>query len=106
MTTKIIMLQERLDAANAGSLRAEIKAAIDSGIRALILDCALTEFIDSSGLAALVSGHKAMRIQKGQFILARVNGGARDIFDLTRMDLVFTMFPTLAAAKAKAGEAV
>jgi len=95
MTIETITVPRRLDAVSAPQLRAQIIASIETGVPRLILDCAGTEFIDSSGLAALVSGHKAMRLKKGVFALAGIQGGARDIFDLTRMDLVFTMYPTL-----------
>lgn len=98
MMIETISIAERLDAVNAPLLRADITAAIERGVTGLILDCKLTEFIDSSGLAALVSAHKSFRARNRTMALVNIQGGAREIFDLTRMDLVFTIFPTVAQA--------
>jgi anti-sigma B factor antagonist len=103
MTIQTITVPRRLDAVSAPQLRATIITAVEAGVPRLVLDCSATEFIDSSGLAALVSGHKAMRLKKGIFALTGIQGGARDIFDLTRMDLVFTMYPTLTDAMTALG---
>ena len=103
MQTTTFTVSRRLDAASAPQLKAAILAAVEGGAMTLIMDCSATEFIDSSGLAALVSGHKTMRTKKGAFLLIGIQGGARDIFDLTRMDLVFSMYPTMAEGLAALG---
>ena len=100
MKVEIITVPERLDVSNVKELKTAVQNASEKGINALILDCSQTEFIDSSGSAAPISGHKTMRSQQGQFLLGAVQGGARTIFDLTRMDLVFTMFDSVEEARA------
>ncbi|MBX3082889.1 MAG: STAS domain-containing protein [Anaerolineae bacterium] len=108
MTEQIQILQapSRLDAVYAPTLRNDVALAAQAGVTVLIVDFTDTVFIDSSGMAALVSGHKAMRQKNGRFVLANVHGGAREIFDLTRMDLVFTMTPSVEAARRTYGDGV
>lgn len=102
---QILQLPVRLQAANAMDVRSQISRAVDEGAKTIIVDASRTEFIDSSGLAALVSGHKTMNGLSGSFVLAGVQGGAKEIFDLTRLDQVFTMVTTLDEAKRLTGGA-
>lgn len=94
----IIQAPARLDAVYAPTLRNQIATALEANANVVIADFTNTTFIDSSGMASLVSGHKAMRQVNGRFILANVHGSAQEIFDLTRMDLVFTMTSSVDAA--------
>jgi anti-anti-sigma factor len=55
-------------------------------------------FLDSSGLAALVSGLKAAREAGGTLKLAGVNEQARQVFEITRLDQVFELYPDRDAA--------
>lgn len=100
MSLPLIAVPERLDASNAAAFRATIHQAIEGGADRLILDLAATTFIDSSGLAALISGLKAIRAREGSIVLVGAQGEAKAVIELTRMDLVFTMYPTVEAARA------
>ena len=101
---RIIQAPARLDAVYAPTLRSQVTEAVAEGVTTVIADFTNTTFIDSSGMAALVSGHKALRQKNGRFILANVHDSASEIFDLTRMDLVFTMTPSIEAARQLAGD--
>ena len=57
----IVKLPERLMMADAADARASIKDIISSGSGKLVLDLADTTFMDSSGLAVLVSSLQAAR---------------------------------------------
>lgn len=104
MGEQIIKVEKRLDAANSPQLRSTIKIAIENDqCRKMVVDLSETTFIDSSGLAALIGGLKSMRAAQGKYVLAGITGSAREIFDLTRMDLVFTIYSTVAEAKAALG---
>ena len=55
-------------------------------------------FIDSSGLAALVSGLKAVRSAGGWLKLAAVSDQPRQVFKLTMLERVFEFYPSVQAA--------
>lgn len=101
MEITTIAIPVKLDVSNTVEIKEQIRVAIeDNGCRKMIIDLAETTFIDSSGLAALISGLKTMRAQGGTLVVANMGEQARTIFDLTRMDLVFSIYATTAEATA------
>ena len=64
----------------------------------LRLDLIEVDFIDSSGLSALVSGLKALRERDGRMHLSQPQPQARTALRLTLLDRVFSIFPSLEQA--------
>ena len=90
----------RLDLLTAAEARQHFAQAIAAGSRRLIVDLAEVLFIDSSGLAALISGLKTARLAGGDLRIARPNDQARLLFELTRLDQVLRLYPTVEEALA------
>lgn len=93
-------VEKRLDAQKAPALREELIRRIDAGHHLLVLDLQATQFMDSSGLGALVSSLKRLG-PKGGMTLAGVGGAVARLFALTRMDRVFTMHDDVDSAVAE-----
>jgi len=91
----------RLDASQAPQFKEEITSRIASGHTKLVLDFSMVDFIDSTGLGALVNCMK--RLGKGHLSIVGVKGAVGRLFALTRMDQVFTVYPTMDAALAHQG---
>lgn len=89
--------ETRLDAARAPALREELLRHIDAGHSQIVLDLSATEFLDSSGLGALVSAVKRLG-SRGTLAIAGANGAVARLFQLTRMDRVFALHPSVDAA--------
>ena len=89
--------ESRLDAARAPALREELLRQIDAGRSQIVLDLSATEFLDSSGLGALVSAVKRLG-SRGTLAIAGAHGAVARLFSLTRMDRVFTLHPNTEAA--------
>ena len=89
--------EPRVDAAKAPALRDELLRHIDAGHSQIVLDLTATEFMDSSGLGALVSAMKRMG-SRGTLAIAGAQGAVTRLFTLTRMDRVFALHPSVAAA--------
>lgn len=99
----ILALQEtRLDALAAVEFKAQVGDMIESGERTIILDLAKVDFIDSSGLGALVSLLKHAG-REGSLAVAGLQKATESMFQLTRMDKVFTIYPNVPDALAKLG---
>jgi anti-sigma B factor antagonist len=88
----------RLDAVTAPDLKAHLKRLVEGGHIRLVVDLTDVPFIDSSGLAALVSAFKAAREAGGTIKLAGLNEQTRTIFTLTRLDRVFELYSDAEAA--------
>ena len=95
-----VALVGRFDARNAQTVKETLKQLVDAGAIHLIVDLAEVPFIDSAGLATLVSTLKLVRRVGGSVLLAGVQPQARTVFSLTMLDQVFSIHPTVEAALA------
>ena len=90
----------RLDLLTATEIRQRFAQAIAAGNHRLIVDLAEVSFMDSSGLAALISGLKATRLAGGDLRIARLTDQARELFELTGLNRVLRPYPTVEEALA------
>lgn len=65
-----------------------------------VVDLSRVSFVDSSGLGALVRLYKRVRLGEGDVRLAGVDPNVMQIFELTRLDRVFDIFPSSEEAAA------
>jgi anti-sigma B factor antagonist len=84
---------ERLDAQLAVSFKDKLSEFINSGNRAIVINLSSVNFIDSSGLGAIVSCLKLMG-SKGRLALFGLSPPVASMFQLTRMDRVFALYTT------------
>ena len=83
--------EKRLDARLAPEFREALQAPVDGGIKKIALNLCETDFIDSSGLGAIVSILKAMG-SEGNIAICNSSGAVLQMFKLTRMDKIFAIF--------------
>ncbi len=93
----------RLDASRAPAFRAEMLQLVQQGESRIVLDLADVDFIDSSGLGALVSVLKALGA-RGSLAVCGAGTSVVNLLKLTRMDRVFTVVPDRHAAAARLGD--
>ena len=82
---------DRIDAAIAIQFKEDMRAATQDGAR-VILDLSKVDFIDSSGLGAIVAIRKQLGEER-QLDLAGLTSTVKKVFQLTRMDTVFKIYP-------------
>lgn len=82
--------ESRLDAARAPAFKNEMADLIGGGHDRVVLDLSQVQFMDSSGVGALVSVLKKLG-PRGTLAVAGAQGVVRKLFTLTRMDRVFPM---------------
>lgn len=85
--------EARIDAAVAIAFKDAMRAATANGPNHVVLDLSHVEFVDSSGLGAIVASMKQMGPDR-QLDLACLRPDVAKVFRLTRMDTVFTIHPT------------
>lgn len=90
-TLVIRILEPRLDAHVAVDFKTTMTQLIDAGHARIALNFSATEFIDSSGLGAIVSALKYQG-QRGELVLCELQDATASMFKLTRMDKVFSIF--------------
>ena len=68
--------------------------------RAIIVDLSDVSYIDSAGLAALIQAMQKVEGYGGKFMLAGLQETVRSIFEISRLDQVFQIFPDADSALA------
>ncbi len=93
----VTVLENRIDAAVALDFKEAMRQLTENAPERVILDLSAVTFIDSSGLGAIVATMKFLAPAR-TLLLAGLTGPVDRVFRLTRMDSVFTLYPSLAAA--------
>lgn len=96
----VVGVEGQLIVGNRQELKQKVLDALDSGTRKFVVDFGKTGYIDSSGLGVLVSLSKKIREQGGELRLAGLNEDLQTLFELTKLDTLFTIAKTPAEALA------
>ena len=90
----ITVHSERIDAAIAIQFKEDMRRETETDAARIVLDLASVEFIDSSGLGAIVASMKQIGSER-RLDLAGLQPVVEKVFRLTRMDTVFRLFDSL-----------
>lgn len=97
---QIVTVNEtRIDAAVAIQFKDRMRDITGGGAHHVVLDLGQVEFIDSSGLGAIVAAMKQLGSTR-RMDLAGLTPTVDKVFRLTRMDSVFSIHADLAGARA------
>jgi anti-sigma B factor antagonist len=78
-------IEKRIDASRAIDFKTQLKKLLQDGNNKLIMNLSEVDFIDSSGLGALVAIYKTIS-EKGKMTLCEVKKGVKSILELTHLD--------------------
>lgn len=95
----VVSPQGRVDAYSTPALRKELEQLLDAGVTRYVIDLSNVPFMDSAGMAALVSLLKRARQAGGDVKLVwPEQEGVQRILRLTKFDRVFGIAETVDAA--------
>ena len=95
---QVVAIEEsRIDAAVAVQFKDAMREKTQNSADVVILDLSKVEFIDSSGLGAIVATMKHLGRDR-KLALAGLTPTVDKVFRLTRMDGIFPLFRTLDGA--------
>jgi anti-sigma B factor antagonist len=98
-TTVHITVTGRLGLENTQELKQVLQAAAEQGASSIMMSMDQLEFMDSSGLSALVSGLKTARKAGGELYLIAPSAAVNELLELTLLNQVIPIVPTLEAAR-------
>ena len=81
--TLILVLRGELDHASVAMLQGELGLLGSGGFRRLVIDLGGLEFMDSSGIAALIDGQRAAATDRRQLTLRDPRGEVQQVLELT-----------------------
>ena len=93
----------RIDHEHAATFTALIEPhvrACKAGAAPLLIDLSGVDYVSSVGLRALMIVSRRVKVQGGAVDLAALQPNVREIFEISRFDLVFKIHATVAAGVA------
>lgn len=84
---------KELDAGNVSSLKADMAGILEQTSR-VVMDLHRTQFVDSSGLGAILSFLRQVTARDGDLKLCGMTKQVRTAFELVRMHRIFDIFET------------
>jgi anti-sigma B factor antagonist len=97
---QVFELTGSLDIATSPTVRAALTEASERGSHRLIVDLTLVDFLDSTGLGALIGGQRRAKEFGGEVRLVAKEGQILRLLRITGLLKVFAVYPTLAEAVA------
>jgi len=98
---KIIALQGKiLSSQDTADMHNEVRTALENNLRKIVLDLSGLDWMNSTGLGALVAVQGRLKNVDGQLKLAAINEVVADLLKLNKLNLIFDIQPTVTAAVA------
>ena len=98
--SNVLPLKGEIDLHVSPSVTASLNQMIEKKPERMVVDLSEVTYIDSAGLAALIEAMQKVEGYGGKFVLAGLQETVRSIFEISRLDQVFRIFPDADAALA------
>ena len=98
--SNVLALKGEIDLHVSPSVTASLNQMIEKKPQRMVVDLSEVTYIDSAGLAALIEAMQKVEGYGGKFLLAGLQETVRSIFEISRLDQVFQIFPDADAALA------
>jgi anti-sigma B factor antagonist len=89
----VLPLKGEIDLHVSPVVTASLTAMIEKKPERMVVDLSKVSYIDSAGLAALIQAMQKVEAYGGKFFLAGLQETVRSIFEISRLDQVFQIFP-------------
>jgi len=89
---------DMLDGASGPELKTIFVNLNKEGINQVILDLSSIKYCDSSGLSAILIGHRLCRDASGSFIICGLQNAVSKIISIAQLDRVFNIKETVDSA--------
>jgi anti-sigma B factor antagonist len=98
--SNVVHLKGEIDLHVSPTVTTALNEVIDKKPERLVVDLSEVSYIDSAGLAALIQAMQKMEGYGGKFMLSGLQETVRSIFEISRLDQVFQIFPDADSALA------
>ena len=97
----ILSLIGEVDLYSSPEFRKQLINLTKSKIPTIVIDLSDVSYMDSSGVATLVEGLQLIENYKGNFYICGLAPMVREVFELSRLDTVFSIHNSLEKLKEK-----
>ena len=92
-TVVLSIMTDSLDSSNAPTFRSTAAEAIAASTGPVVVDCSRLEFLDSSGLGALLHAHNLLSEARRPVRLTRVGVKVLTLLELMQVHRIFALEP-------------
>jgi len=87
--------EENLNSTIAPKLKSDLILFSQEGVRNLILDLSNVKYVDSSGLSAILTGHRLWKGNASFVIAGEMNPMVTKLIEISRLETILTIIPTV-----------
>jgi len=98
----VLPLKGEIDLHVSPTVTTVLNRMIEKKPKRLVIDLSSVTYIDSAGLAVFIEAMQKVEAYGGKFALAGLQETVRSIFEISRLDQVFQIFPNVDTALAAA----
>ena len=91
----VLSVDGEVDLATAPRLREALTSLVTEGNLRVVVDLSGTDFLDSTGLGALVTGLKRVRAKGGEMRVVCTSERVAKVFEITSLDRVLPLYESL-----------
>lgn len=91
---KIIEVTGEVDLYNVSDLKKALFSITDGNHKSVVVDMKNVNYMDSSGIGALVAGQKKMKAHMGNFAIMNLHEDVLNILKLATLDKFFKIYDT------------
>ena len=96
----VLPLKREIDLHVSPAVTESLNAMTEEKPERIVIDLSRATYIDSAGLAALILAMQNVEAYGGKFFLAGLHETMRSIFETSRLNRIFQIFPDVDAALA------
>jgi anti-sigma B factor antagonist len=96
----VLPLKGEIDLHVSPAITQSVNAMTEKKLEPIVIDLSRATHIDSAGLAALILARQKVEAFGGKFCLTGLHKTMRSIFETSRLDQIFQIFPDVDAALA------
>ena len=91
----VVAVSGEIDLFTAPELKSALGEALESGHTRIVVDLTNTSFLDSTALGVLIGAVKRLRSRDGALVIVNVDANIAKTFEITGLDKIFTIVPTV-----------
>ena len=87
--------EDNLNSSIAPQFKSDLIILSNEGIPSLILDLTNVKFVDSSGLSAILTGHRLWKDNGGFIVAGELHPMVKKLIEISRLDDIFRLAPSI-----------
>lgn len=96
--TSVTLKDNKLNTLNAPELKSEFVVINSEGERYIILDLSNIEFVDSSGLSAILTANRLCKNSNGSLVLTGLQENVQKLINISQLDDILNIVPSMTEA--------